>query len=155
MDGGCISILRAEELDQLEWGQFKRYITVAKLVIPHFSIDVRKPKINDFFEKEQLITFFGHLPKIELTICGFADAIFPGAEDIIRMFGGYLYLGLDRKTARQYKDHVTSIIMDLHDNGEGTDYSEVFVRYLSDVVLVSKYFNSGGDSLCEKIGFKI
>jgi len=116
---------------------------------------VKKPEFNDLFEKEQLITFFGHLPKTELTICGFTDAIFAGAEDMIRMFGGYLYLGLDRKTARQYKDHVTPIIMNLYDNGEGTDYSDIFVQYLSDVVLVSQYFNSGGESLCKRIGFRM
>ncbi len=155
MDGGCISILRAGELNHSEWRQLDRYREVARLVLPCFSIRVKKPEFNDLFEKEQLIAFFGYLPKTELTICGFADAIFAGAEDMIRMFGGYLYLGLDRKTARKYRDHTTPIIQNLYEEPhEDTDYSEIYVKHLSDAELVAGYFNSGGESLCKRIGFK-
>ncbi len=159
MDGGCISILRAGELNKQEWKQLDRYRNVARLVLPYFSIRVRKPEFKDLFEKEQLIAFFGHLPKTELTICGFADAIFAGAEDMIRMFDGYLYLGLDHEIARQYHDHVTAIIMNLYkeelDEFYDSNYSDIHYQFLSDVVLVSQYFNSGGESLCERIGFRI
>jgi len=155
MDGGCIGILRKNELSHAERGRLERYRSVAKLVIPYFSIRVKKPVFEYLFEREQLITVFGHLPKTELTICGFADAIFAGAEDMLRMFGGYLYLGLDREVARQYTGHVIPIIRDFSDEDEDTDHSDINVRFLSDVVLVSQYFNSGGESLCEKIGFKM
>lgn len=155
MDGGCISISRAGELNRSEWRQLDRYRSVARLVLPHFSIRVKKPEFEDLFEWEQLITFFGRLPKIELTICGFADAIFPGAEDMIRMFGGYLYLGLEREVAWQYVDHTTAIIYNLYDEDPDEDNPEIHCRFLSDVVLVSQYFNSGGESLCERIGFKM
>jgi len=155
MDGGCIGILRKNELSHAEKGRFERYRSVAKLVIPYFSIRVKKPVFEDLFEREQLITVFGHLPKTEFTICGFADAIFAGAEDMLRMFGGYLYLGLDQEVARQYMDHTIPIIHNLFDEDKDTDHTYIYARYLSDVVLVSQYFNSGGGSLCEKIGFKM
>lgn len=96
MDGGCISILRTKELNQIEWDQLERYRTVAKLVLSYFSIRLKKPVFRDLFEREQIIEVFGHHPQSELTICGFADVIFAAAEDMLRMFGGYLYLGLDR-----------------------------------------------------------
>jgi len=147
--------LRKNKLSHAEWGRLERYRSVARLVIPYFSIRTKKPVFDDLFEREQLITVFGHLPKTELTICGFADAIFAGAEDMLRMFGGYLYLGLDREVARQYAGHVIPIIRDFSDKDEETDHSEINARFLSDVVLVSKYFNFGGESLCEKIGFKM
>jgi len=158
MDGGCISILRDGELSHSEWEQLDRYRNVARLVLTCFSIRVKKPEFNDLFEKEQLIAFFGYLPKTELTICGFADAIFAGAEDMIRMFGGYLYLGLDHEVARQYRDHVTAIILNFYkevfEEFDDPDFSDIHYRFLSDVVLVSRYFNSGGESLCERIGFR-
>jgi len=155
MDGGCISILRKNELSHAERGRLEKYRSVARLVIPYFSIQVKKPVFEDLFEREQLITVFGHLPKTELTICGFADAIFAGAEDILRMFGGYLYLGLDREVARQYMDHTIPIIHNLFDEDKDADHTDIYAHYLSDVVLVSQYFNFGGESLCEKIGFKM
>jgi len=74
---------------------------------------------------------------------------------MLRMFGGYLYLGLDREVARQYMDHTIPIIHNLFDEDDDTDRTNIYARYLSDVVLVSKYFNLGGESLCEKIGFKM
>jgi len=71
------------------------------------------------------------------------------------MVGGYLYLGLDRETAKKYNDHTTAIIYNLYDEDPDEDNPKIHCRFLSDVVLVSQYFNSGGESLCERIGFRM
>lgn len=155
MDGGCIGILRKNALSNAEWVRLKKYLDMARSVIPYFSVKAKKPEFKDLFVREQVITVFGQHPETEITICGFSDAIFPAAEDILRMFGGWLYIGLDPDIARKFTKHVIPIIMDLYDDFDDTEHIEINTRFLSDVVLVSQYFNSGGESLSKKIGFKM
>lgn len=106
MDCACIGILRADRLDDYHRSIFNEY---EKAVIEDtcwFSIELEwhmEPTYTDY-EKLQLSEVFGKFPEQEILIFGECDRIFVAAYEIIRHFGGMLYvnLGDSRSSINKY-----------------------------------------------------
>ena len=96
MDCACIGILRSDRIDDSCRKIFHEY---EKAVIEDtcwFSIELEwhmEPSYTDF-EKQQLIEVFGKFPEQEILIFGECDRIFVAAYEIIKHFGGMLYVNL-------------------------------------------------------------
>jgi len=100
-DCACIGILRAERLDKSYKNIFREY---EKTVIEDtcwFSIELEwhmKSTYTDY-EGQQLTEVFGKIPEQEILIFGECDRIFVAAYELIKHFGGMLYLNLgDRRS---------------------------------------------------------
>jgi len=117
MSCSCIGILRAEQLDDSYRWILKQY---QKKVIEdtcRFSIKLEwhMKSIYTDFEKQQLIEVFGQFPEQEILIFGECDRIFAAEHELIRHFGGMLYINLPVSKSKLdvypgkkipvYKDH--------------------------------------------------
>ena len=96
MTCACIGILRAERLDDSYRWILKQYQKKVIEDICWFSVELEwhmKSTYTDY-EKQQLIEVFGQFPEQEIFIFGECDRIFVAAHEIIRHFGGMLYINL-------------------------------------------------------------
>lgn len=102
MSCACIGILRTERLDDSYRGMLRHF---QKKVIEDtcwFSIELEwhmKSTYTDY-EKEQLIGVFGQFPEQEILIFGECDRIFVAAHELIRHFGGMLYINLSTSKSK-------------------------------------------------------
>jgi len=97
LNHGCIVVLMADPLNDTIVSILKRYSYNCSMLSEFFSI--RKEKFNPQgppprpkYVLRKLRKVFGGLPMTQLVICGESTLIFFAAHEIIKHFGGYLFL---------------------------------------------------------------
>lgn len=140
MDCACIGILRADRLDEFYRVIFNEY---EKAVIEDtcwFSIALEwhmEPTYTDY-ERQQLIEVFGKFPEQEVLIFGECDRIFVAAHEIIKHFGGMLYvnLGDSRSEINKYPGKKIPVYEKQYRNQSRHQPH----RWLVDQVFIREYF---------------
>lgn len=92
--GACISIWRRNSVNQDEAYLLSRYAKYLNLLTHSFTIRIRPIKSITLLEKIQIFVSIGYLPKEEILLCGFNEAIFSSAVAILKDKGGYLSIGV-------------------------------------------------------------
>ena len=90
MDGGCISIWMEKPLSEKDKDLLNKYSSYISSFAYYYTIRFRELKIRSHSQKQQILKATGYVPKFEILISGFADAIFLSSEAILKEFGGFL-----------------------------------------------------------------
>ena len=131
MDGGCINIWMRESLEDNDKALLSKYVTFINSFTIAFSIKFKELKIKSHNQKQQILKAIGYIPKFEIIVCGFADAIFLSSEAILKEFGGYLKINIGATNQEL-----------MNTNGEFHYIKNTRVEYyLIDWKVTSNYFN--------------
>jgi len=141
--GGCMAIWLKNKLPLKEKGLLFNYGYYINSFSTEFSIKFRNPVIKTEYEKRQILEAIGYLPVQEIYICGWANAIFPAFEAIMRRFGGYLHIsvGADKEVYYRLKGH-------WHRIRKRTSYIPpigISDYHLLDLKFLAEYFNELSD----------
>jgi len=127
MDCGCISVLMKDELHPTVVDVLMKYQTVFFEDSIWFSIRVKQYKEDTPYGRnawvDQLTSVFGKFPEQEVEICGQSNHIFIAAHEIIRCFGGLLFIGLGDDP--EYLNRLPGTFIRLVENGpENASFDE-------------------------------
>ncbi|HDZ41133.1 MAG TPA: hypothetical protein ENH59_05590 [Bacteroidetes bacterium] len=143
MDGGCLDIWLEERLSESSIRVLSCYEGYINSFSNTFSIKFEEPEIKTEHEEKQIRNAIGYIPKQQISICGWANTIFPAFEAIMKKYGGYLKIpvGAEKEVFEKLKGHwfkikykhkVATIVMSGY-------------YHLIDVEFVAKYFNEKSD----------
>ena len=145
MDCGCISVLMKDKLHPAIITLLRRYQKYIGQDSIWFTIRV-KPHLKDTdFGRhaliDQLTEVFGKFPEHEVTICGQANHIFIAAHEIIRCFGGLMFISLgdDPRILRNLPGKVIQLVLDDPDHSTDPDSEDFVDRYLLDHVAIKAW----------------
>jgi len=135
--GACIDIYREGLLEEPFKKVLQQYAKILNECCGSFTIRFMEPLIRSEYELEQVIKATGYRPTEAIVLCGFYDPIFYAAEEIMRMFGGYLRAGAPEDVIPKIKGKSYKICyQDEYDPpGEFRSYR------LLDADFVGNYFN--------------
>ena len=149
MDGGYLSLYRLEELNVLEKNILKKYAVGVNRAITSFNIEFRKPKLKTGYEKEHFINAFGGQPRQEIVFIGLADPIFMAAEEVLRKFGGFLYMGIE--DSRKSINSVEGVAIEIYSKRNTKPSNDVEGSFLLDYDFVKNYTNKNIDPYVRSI----
>ena len=141
MVGGCINIWRLSELSDLWKRVLSNYENFINTFSNNFSIKINYLEIKSEYEKFQIKDAIGSLPVQEVVVCGWANVIFPAAEEILRTFGGgYLKLGVGatEKEFRELKGEWYCI----EEENDNPEDDSIHSYHLIDWRFTRSYFNN-------------
>ena len=114
MDGGCINIWLKKPLDSHSKLKLENFANDVDKHLASLSVRFRKPAFNSIYTKYQSLRAFGSVPKLEIYCCGFASIIFMTAEQILRHFDGYLFVGIGE--TREKIDSIPGVSIEIYEN---------------------------------------
>jgi hypothetical protein len=115
-----------------------------------FSIELEwhmKTTYTDY-EKQQLIEVFGHFPEQEILIFGECDRIFVAAYELIRHFGGMLYINLS--VSKSKLDVYQGIKIPVYKKHHSNQSRHKPDKWLVDHLFIREYFKEGKTDNYEK-----